>query len=174
MELLFVRHTAVDPALKGRCYGQTDVGLLKPHEPSFESIRAQLPAGLPCMSSPAQRCQELAAALNPDFTTDALLWEMNFGDWEMQTWDEIPQAPLQRWMDDFDTEAVPGGESYPQLVDRIGEFLDAIRRKPQPQFLIVTHAGVIRAAMHLLQGVALKETFSHQVGYGEIVKMQLS
>lgn len=175
MELIFVRHTAVSPALKGFCYGQSEVALQEPYLPSFEELQHQLPKALPTYSSPAQRCQLLAASLSEAYQTDDRLWEMHFGDWELQPWDQIPQAPLNRWMKAFDTEVVPGGESFAQLAARVAGFCDAFRRKPvpEPRALIITHAGVIRAAMHLLRGVPLKETFSHQVDYGEIVTMQL-
>ena len=46
--------------------------------------------------------------------------EMNFGDWEMKNWDDIPLEELNPWMQDFVNVRVSNGESF---TDLYGEWL---------------------------------------------------
>jgi alpha-ribazole phosphatase len=61
--------------------------------PIFENIKEQLPIDATYYSSPLVRCKILASYLqSSDF--DSRLVEMNFGDWELQKWDDIPELDL--------------------------------------------------------------------------------
>ena len=43
--------------------------------------------------------------------TDRLM-EMNFGDWEMKNWNDIPPEQLNPWMEDFVNIRASNGESF--------------------------------------------------------------
>jgi len=157
MKLWLVRHARPQVA-PGVCYGRLDV----PADPAATAacaaaLAAQLPAGIRMACSPLQRCEQLAQALlglRPDLAceTDARLQEMDFGRWEGRAWEAIGQAALQAWTDDFAGYRVGGsGESVAGFMARVGAAFDALAG-PQP-VLWVTHAGVIRAAGLLAQGV---------------------
>lgn len=155
--LWLVRH-AQPRVAPGVCYGQLDLAA----EPDATltcaaALLAELPARLHIVSSPLQRCEQLAQAiigLQPDlaYKTDARLQEMHFGRWEGLRWDSIARAELQRWTDDFaNYPAGQTGESVNAFMQRVGDAVDA--RAPGLDTLWVTHAGVVRAAALIASGM---------------------
>ena len=89
MKVYLVRHTSVDVP-KGISYGQTDVPLKSSFEEEASLTRKNLD-GLTfdqVYCSPLSRCTRLAAFCGyPEAIRDARLKELNFGDWEMKSWD---------------------------------------------------------------------------------------
>lgn len=153
MKLWLVRHA---PVLlpSGICYGASDV--LADDEASQHAARQaaeQLPQGLLVRVSALKRAQQLAdhlAALRADFpaaVVDARLNEMNFGCWEMQPWDAVPQAAFDTWLADFDHHCFGGVESTHMVLHRVGKAL----RGMQGDELWITHAGVIRAVQWIVK-----------------------
>jgi alpha-ribazole phosphatase len=157
MTLWLVRH-ALPVIEKGICYGQLDM----PADPAATETCAKalvnvLPEGFTVITSPLQRCELLMRyliGLQPDLPleTDPRLQEMNFGQWEGRPWADIDQAELAGWTDDFANYRAGGtGESVAQFMTRVGEAFDEL--DPTKDTLWVTHAGVIRAATLLAQGI---------------------
>jgi alpha-ribazole phosphatase len=156
MKLWLVRHATplVEP---GICYGRQDV-------PADDGATAEcaralaeiLPTGIRIISSPLQRCEQLAKALcglQPDFAykTDPRLQEMDFGDWEGRAWQDIGPAELQAWTDGFAHHAVGGsGESTMQVMARVASAFDELQGPGDT--LWITHAGVIRATELIARG----------------------
>ena len=141
----------------GVCYGQLDMAAdAFPTAECAQALAAVLPAGLRVMSSPLQRCEQLAQALRalrPDlaYKTDARLQEMAFGQWEGRAWQAIAQAELAAWTDDFaHYPAGQSGESVTAFMARVGTAFEEARHA---NTLWITHAGVIRAATLLAQGL---------------------
>lgn len=165
MELYFVRHVQPDIAT-GVCYGQLDVPLLPGYEALHAEIAQQLGAADIVYSSPLQRCGKLAAELGAPVVYDARLMELHFGEWEGLTWDEIDRRLLDIWGESYIHEGPPGGESLLELVERLREFLQELQGVEK--VVIVSHAGVIRAAMHLLDGKGLEEVMAEKINYGGI------
>lgn len=122
MEIRLIRHTR--PAIpKGICYGQTDLLPADSFLEEVSTIKAQLvdaPSPMAIFTSPLLRCSRLAEALFPHhaITADPRLMELDFGQWEMKAWEEIPSAEITPWMEDFVRIPCTGGESYQQLYDR--------------------------------------------------------
>lgn len=157
MKLWLVRHARplIEPGL---CYGATDMVADEPDTQACARALAQvLPQGLPVMSSPLQRCAQLALglqSLRPDlvFTHDARLVEMDFGCWEGRRWDEIPQAAFDQWTAEFGTFRFGGNECVHELMHRVASaYADAQRAADEAVW--ITHAGVIRAVMLQAQGI---------------------
>ena len=118
MEVILVRHTAPDvPA--GTCYGQTDVPLkdtfVEEATATWE-VLAALGAPDAVFTSPLSRCVRLAEFCGyPDAIRDNRLLEMNFGEWEMQRYEEIRDPYIEDWYADYINLPVPGGESFTML-----------------------------------------------------------
>jgi alpha-ribazole phosphatase len=157
MKLWLVRHAQplVDT---GVCYGRLDMAAhAEATAECAERLAALLPAGLRVISSPLQRCEQLAKALSaqrPDlaYKTDARLQEMDFGNWEGRAWREIDRGELAAWTSDFADYAVGhDGESVMSFMARVASAFDAL--PGQGDTLWITHAGVIRAACLLAQGL---------------------
>jgi len=168
MEIYLIRHTT--PAVeRGICYGFSDIDVA----PTFESEAARIKALMPTKpmdvyASPLQRCSKLATYLyGSDFTTDRRLMELNFGDWEMQRWDDMGPDALQKWMDDFVYTRVPNGESYEDLYLRALDMLNEVISKGRDAVL-VTHSGIIRALLAHVSGTSLEKSFDRRTEYGRI------
>ena len=157
MKLWLVRH-AQPLIAPGVCYGATNVaadGQLTLE--AAQALAGILPCGISIVSSPLQRCEQLAQCLQglrPDlsFKTDAGLKEMDFGCWEGQRWDSIAQAAIDRWTADFGDHRFGGRESVVEFMQRVAGVWDETRRTGVDGVWI-THAGVIRAAALLAQGL---------------------
>jgi alpha-ribazole phosphatase len=140
-----------------------------------------LPAGLVLTCSPLSRCAELAraiVALRPDLRMfhDPRLAEMDLGEWEEQLWSAIDTAEFETWTRDFaDTRAGGSGESTRQFMQRVGEAFDAWRAGGRDA-VWVTHAGVIRAAWLLSDGMRCVERSdqwpARPIAFGECVSIE--
>lgn len=176
MEIFLIRHT--QPAIKkGICYGQTDLGLANSFEKELGLIKESIPQDInfkSVFSSPLKRCKELAIRLfGNHIKEDQRLMELNFGDWEMKPWNEIPEEELNPWMSDFVHIPCPNGESYNQLSDRAIDFLNELNKLSSGPIAIITHAGPIRAIHAFVNNIALKDSFELRVDYGEVIKLQV-
>jgi alpha-ribazole phosphatase len=178
MEVYLVRHTET-VCEKGICYGQSDVGIREPYDVIFESILNQLPQDAVLYSSPLQRCVVLAKHIQKNskiesIIEDSRLMEMNFGDWELKSWDDIPQEILNPWMTDFVNVRVPNGESFVDLDFRVREFLDNdISKTAAKPIIIVAHAGVIRSILCKINNLPLQEAFKSKLNFGAVVKIEI-
>ncbi|TGG92022.1 alpha-ribazole phosphatase [Natronospirillum operosum] len=169
MRLCLVRHGP--PAHTDCCYGWHDIPLAESPQSTAESVARRLPAwalqpDTPLLTSPSVRCADLARALSKGRSVqpDARLREVHFGAWEGQRWDEIPRAALDSWAKDPFGFSFPGGESVPDFIARCQSMLAEL----PPQALLVTHAGVIRAFMHLHHGVPLAEAYARPIPYAAV------
>lgn len=170
MELYFVRH--VQPAIEaGTCYGQLDVPLPTGYKDVHQKIAMEIGIVDKVYTSPLQRCRLLAQTLSDEFIIDERLKELNFGDWEGLKWDAIDRAAMDHWGTHYIITGPPGGESLQQLTQRLETFLQELPKLNR--IVIVTHAGVIRAARHLLEGRPLNEIMSEKINYGGIYTFNL-
>ena len=150
-----VRHAP--PARVGVCYGQSDVPVtLEPSEAARVIAQRWQDKNPHCVpelwTSPWARTQSVAEELARQFGTgcqvDARLSELAFGEWEGRTYAELEASDadrFQHWLQHYEVEAPPGGETVAALRQRVSEWL-AFRSATDGTVLVVTHAGVIRTA----------------------------
>lgn len=173
MEIYLIRHTTPN-IVKGLCYGQTDLDVTTSFVQEAEQILPHLPENISTIySSPLQRCSKLAQKLFPSqtITYHEHLKEVNCGQWEMQHWDEIPKQDLNPFMADFVNIAMPGGESYIDLYNRVINCYNYISTMPKP-VAIVAHGGVIRSILSHVTNTPLIESFNvFKLYYGCVVKL---
>ena len=194
MILTFMRHPPIDPGSE-RCIGQTNVDLSPEGRTALlplaeEACRLE-PDKILC--SDLQRCQLLAEAIAARlglFAEPDPVWrEVSFGTWENRTWNDIQAREphvFSEWMTNFDTVAPPVGESFEKLQARVltgvkGKIVGPTRdpeASPEPparpntgetpllHYLVITHAGVIRAAVSAFSGLPLRKAFDLPVPYG--------
>ena len=163
--MIFLRHPTPS-APKGLCYGRLEVGLSVVAADEIRATVPRVPEGRPILSSPARRCHALARALGP-VQYDARLLEMHFGAWEGQLWDAIPRRQSDPWAANPWDVAPPGGERFKDLMARVEAALDTA----PPDAIIVTHAGVIRAARMLVAGESFETVFAVAVPYATPVPL---
>lgn len=142
LRIHLVRHPrpAVD---SGVCYGQTDLGLAESPVAAAARLRTVLPVDCRVISSPLQRCLQLAQALSAAAETDVRLLEMNFGDWEGRRWDDIPRQDLDAWAAAPFDHAPPGGESAMAMAARVIAFAADLAPAGQ-ELVLVGHQGPLR------------------------------
>ena len=156
MTLWLVRH-AQPLVAAGICYGATDIAAdACATQKAAQALAQALPIGASVLSSPLQRCKQLAQVLRglrPDlsYKTDARLQEMDFGQWEGRAWESIPRAELDAWTSDFAYWRCGGAECVDDFMARVGAAWDDALLLDQP-VVWITHAGVARAAALLHQG----------------------
>lgn len=161
MRLWLVRH-AQPLVAPGVCYGSTDIPAdALATQAAAEALARVLPHGIHVSTSPLQRCEQLIQCLRglrADLTveSDSRLVEMNFGTWEGQSWDQIPRHEVDAWTGAFETWRCGGGECVQDVMQRVSAAWDEaqahIQVTGQPTVWI-THAGVIRSASLISQGV---------------------
>jgi alpha-ribazole phosphatase len=180
MDVYLVRHTTPDVA-SGVCFGQADVGLAESFDMEWSMLIPKLAhlVNHLVFSSPLQRCAKLAKRSVDHFNfssplTDARLLELNFGDWELKAWGDIPQGVVGDWTDEHVRQAPPNGESYVDLHLRAKSFLyDLAKHQNNKQALVFTHAGVIRALVAEALKVPLREASGVEVNYGSVTHIAL-
>ncbi|MCY1720120.1 alpha-ribazole phosphatase [Prolixibacteraceae bacterium Z1-6] len=178
MKIVAIRHTsvAVDP---GICYGQTDVPVANSFQKEKDTVAAEIDGVLfdKMYSSPLTRCKLLAKSLfeKEKIVFDDRLKELNFGDWELQSWDEIYADPQGKvWMDNYQNLPALNGESYPEMVKRVAAFLDGIKHEKYNCVAIVAHAGVIRILKSLIDKQPIDELFkTFKPEYGSVTEFKI-
>lgn len=151
-ELILIRHA---PALTGgRLCGRTDVAADCTDLARIAALRAAVGVPDRIVTSPALRCRQTSAALWPSEAeppSDPALWEQDFGAWEGQAHDALPDlGPLGPVA--LAQHRPPGGESFADLCARVAPAL--IGATTGGRVVVVAHAGTIRAGLALaLQSV---------------------
>ena len=194
MEVILIRHTSVDVP-PGTCYGQTDVPLKATFCEEAARTKAALEAILAgydsssitkeyqatntktvnhAYTSPLSRCTRLAEFCGyGEAERDNRLMEINFGEWEMQLFEEISDPRIQEWYADYLNVPATGGESFMILHQRVCAFLEELRQKPWRRVVIFAHGGVLLSAQVYAGLIKPEEAFDHQPPHGGIVSIQL-
>ncbi len=94
------------------------------------------------------------------------LREKSWGKHEGMTFDAITQRDALIYQDFSQWINALDGEPYDAYIERIKTFFTTtLPLTPYNNVLVVTHAGVIRVLMHLLQKISLEEAFSINFPY---------
>jgi len=156
--LLLIRHARPqDEAARGRCYGRLDLDLGADGRRAAQELAQSLEQiELAAVhSSPRRRALQtagpLAALHGLEPIPDERLAELDFGDLEGRTYDEIAATQpdlYHAWMETPTEVEFPNGESYATLRRRALEAVASIREAaPAGTAAIVTHGGVVRAIL---------------------------
>ena len=154
--IVFVRHGPTEWNAAGRIQGHTDVPLSAAGRQLVENWRIpEAYAAATWVSSPLLRAVQTANLMGcPAPAVEPLLIEMNWGDWEGRTLDQLRADHGTEMMRneerglDFRPQ---GGESPLQVRDRLRTWIADAAAIPRP-YVAVTHKGVIRAALSLATG----------------------
>lgn len=173
MKIILIRHTTPKIA-KGICYGQSDLDITDTFFEEIKPILKKVSVNNPEIvyySSPLKRCKKLAEKLSNTIIFDNRLKELNFGDWELQNWNDINKKELDYWMSDFLKVAPTNGESYLDLHTRTTNFLLEIAKQKHKKIAIITHAGVIRSLYSFINKTSLETSFDLKLKYGQVVEI---
>ncbi|MCM3172828.1 histidine phosphatase family protein [Paenibacillus sp. MER 99-2] len=187
LDLIFIRHGSTLWNQEKRYLGHTDIGLLPEANQELAPLREQLRnfCWSKLYSSDLLRCRQTLTNVAPmqqeQAQLDARLREIDFGEWEGKTYDQLQHIQQYRdWIDDPQSVTPPKGESWQAFTARIDSFLDTCllhdaMSKPVkvdlPQIGIVTHGGVIRYAISRL--IPDLNFWGTQVIPGQAIKVRL-
>lgn len=187
--VLLVRHA--QSTMAGRFCGHSDA-------PLSEAGRAQLPQIVRCLerwpvarvyTSDLKRAYETAVAITDGkslpLVVRAGLREINFGEWEGLSWEEIEArdpATASAWFANYPLQSAPGGESFEDYRSKVEDELTALLKEADRECMaVVTHAGFIRTAlvnildipeksMHKIELDCGGVTALHHTGRGWVVR----
>ncbi len=173
MIIYLIRHTKVNVD-KSICYGQTDVGLASTFENEVETIFLKLPKNLDefkLFSSPLKRCKKLAERFGQPVLLDRLK-EINFGNWEMQSWNNIPKEEIDQWNNNILFFEPPDGENFRSLIDRVLSIFAELKNQHENK-IIVSHSMPIRIIISNMLGIPYENIFRLKLSYGSVIKLNI-
>lgn len=187
MRVLFVRHGETDWNLDGRYQGRADTALCAAGRERARLIGERMRGTNVSwvLSSPLLRAERTAALIKANLgrvraSVDSRLTEIDFGDWQGLTQQEIKRRwpeVLRSWKNNPDTFRFPAGESLLEAYQRI---LDFVRNPPwithafEGDALVVSHAGPIRLASLIADQRSLESFRNLIVRCGEIYEFEWS
>ena len=146
MSICLIRHGKTEANERRLYCGSTDLPLSDGGREELLSLRYEI-APERFVTSGMKRANETLEVLfgNVPFSVDPRFREVDFGDFEMKSYEMLKDDPAyQAWLTgDNEVNVPPGGESGAQMTRRV---LEAFREIPDGTAL-VTHGGVIAAIM---------------------------
>lgn len=174
MAFHLIRHLEPTGA-RGVCYGRRDLPCDTTSLASeAAAIRAQLPERAlrdsRVFTSPLTRCRALAQALAAPHVPRIAeeLIELDFGAWEGARWDTLPRAELDAWAGDVWHYRPGGGESAAMVEERWRRWCGRAAPLGVESVIVVTHAGLIRAALAAGGTLRREEAASAHIPFGSV------
>lgn len=165
MTVYLIRHGKTEANERRLYCGSTDLSLSEGGRAELEKLRYAEPARCRRISSGMRRCNEtLQILFGPgEFEIVPALREMNFGAFEMQSYEQLKEKPAYgAWITgDNCANCPPGGESGNAMTARALAAFDEIWQAGQ-NAVIVTHGGVIAAIMARLFPAENKNRYQWQ------------
>lgn len=156
VDLFLIRHGITDWNIEKKYLGHTDRGVIKHELTRSTALKEELQkmSFEAVFTSDLRRCQEtlMFLSISGSPMIDARLREMDFGDWEGKTYDQLKDNEAYRsWLTNWELYSVPNGESGEDFKTRIDSFLNDLfqqieksSNKQSRRVLVMTHGGVIR------------------------------
>ena len=177
MEILLIRHGKTFGNYQKRYIGVTDESLTEAavDELRRTNYRAFKPDVV--YTSKMLRCRQTAEVL---FSGDYMVWpglgEMDFGDFEYKTYEQLSWNPQYRaWIDSEGLGPIPNGESGEHFRDRCATafyncLMDAVERDAK-KIVVVAHGGTIMAIMERY-GIPQKKFYEWQLQNGDCMHVR--
>jgi broad specificity phosphatase PhoE len=160
-----IRHALVHPDALNFLYGTNDVAVcdvtMAAEAHRYAALAARLPRPAKFVATPLSRTQLTARAIfaagypAQELQIEPDLVEQNFGHWQgtpigvfadRAADERHPFWPIAA------AEIPPGGESFSDMIDRVGAVMDRLCDGDDVDTIIISHGGAIRAAIaHALE-----------------------
>jgi broad specificity phosphatase PhoE len=140
--------------------------------------------------SPLQRTRQTSSILRtglsevthqplPEVCIDSRLVELNFGDWEGMTWDDVHrdyEQSMRLWGEDWVNRSPPNGESFDEQVQRCKQWFSdweqGLDSHTESSTIVVAHGGTIRAILCLCLNWSLHNAMSFNIDPASICWLQ--
>jgi alpha-ribazole phosphatase/probable phosphoglycerate mutase len=179
-ELLFIRHAATDMA--GTFCGHSDPELNARGRVQLAELidRLRVEEISAVYTSDLRRARTTGTAIAKAFGVGchvrSALREVDFGQWEGITWEEIErrdEAYARRWIAEYPRLSAPEGESFSNFERRVLDEVAFLSRKTEATsrtIAVVTHAGVLRIVLCALYGCSEEAAWEQTKAYCSIVR----
>ena len=178
MQIVLLRHSQVIEKYQGKYNGHIDISLSDYGKNQAKEIAFQLKDikfdTIYC--SDLKRTKETLDAftfdIKPIFTEK--LREKSWGIDEGKSFQEIEQRGIsyinfEQWISALD------GEDITLYQKRIKDyFYKVIFKQKSKNILVVTHSGVIKTLLGIINNLSLEEAFSQKLSYGEYVVIEVA
>ncbi|MCK5478181.1 MAG: histidine phosphatase family protein [Methylococcales bacterium] len=129
------------------------------------------------ISSPLHRCldftQDINSKTNIPFNIEPNWQEINFGDWEGKTANQINPDELTLFYRDPVNNPPLNAENFSVFLSRVEQAWESLIKNHRDQhILVITHAGVIRSLFTLLLNLPIANIFNLQVDHASITRFQ--
>ncbi|MEE9339651.1 MAG: histidine phosphatase family protein [Methylococcaceae bacterium] len=129
------------------------------------------------VSSPLLRCLDFAQYFSKQtsipLSTDSNWQEINFGDWEGKTAEQINSTSLMRFYQDPANNTPKNGENIELFLDRINlAWKSTTQSHKGKHILVITHAGVIRCLFNVFLCLPITKIFNIQVNHASLTSFQ--
>jgi len=133
--------------------------------------------------SRARETAEIIASMHDgvEICQSPLLREMNFGQAEGMTFDEIKErypgiaGDLQAWRTRSPEVHLPDGESIAQVAARVARFAGKLKEhEPEETVLVVAHGGSLQVLICMLLGIGLEHWFQVRLSSASVTIMDIS
>jgi glucosyl-3-phosphoglycerate phosphatase len=150
--IVLVRHGQSTWNAEGRLQGQADPPLSELGRREAAALAPVLRgfAAERVLTSDLRRARETAAELgHPEAAPDPVWREIDVGEWAGRMLADLPAGPDPSWRGG--DLLPPGGERWEELEARVADAVDGLVARGG-EWLVVTHGGVIRAAVAYVTG----------------------
>lgn len=174
MRVTLVRHAEVEEKYIGCYNGHIDIGLSDKGYADAKALSEHFNAS----EFDAIFCSDLKRTretLKQFIDSDSVIYskelrEKFWGDYEGMRFEEIISQTKLNYINFEQWIEALGGESIEKFHFRLKRFFfDFLLQIDKEDILVVTHSGVIKTFIHLLQGISLEEAFGISVPYASYV-----
>lgn len=177
-KIILIRHGSIDDQYRARYIGTTDVPLSATGFKESKAIGEYI-AGIDCehiFASPMLRVRqtlETALTVEKIKTVKYLdnLREINFGDWEGKTIEEINELYPQQvnnWIKTLTDFGFPNGSSYQAFHQGIEQFKATLVNLTGSTIMVFTHGGVILSLICAILGLEKEKMLAFKTNRGAI------
>jgi broad specificity phosphatase PhoE len=161
-KVYLIRHALPDfPEGKRMCIGVTDISIGKVGLAQAAEMAQKLPPVTAVFSSPLRRAVQTAAAIGMQITILDDLRELNAGEWDGLTFDQIqalyPELYAARGQDP--TLPLPGAEDHRDGLIRFEKAMVCAAGIAPGDFAVVAHGGIIGQFLQKISGTFLKPDY---------------
>lgn len=166
--ILLVRHPETEANVSGRFVGRGSTPFTAVGRKQLRRVPGKIASFRPdaIWTSPLERALRLAVAgatkAGCPLTVDERLVELDFGQAEGLTYDEVLAAGIPFDYQNAEAPVAPGGESRSHIQRRSAEFLGQLL-EGGGRHVIVTHGGVFRASLVHLLGLASSDIWAFHI-----------
>ncbi|WP_461206793.1 histidine phosphatase family protein [Clostridium sp. DL1XJH146] len=182
MKLFLIRHGQTDWNVKGRIQGSYDselnaTGILQAKDLGEKILELDYKFAK-IYSSPGRRAAKTAEILSGITKVEYLsidgLREVNFGDWEGLTWNEVKEKHPEEfgvWYNNRRYTKIPNGETYQEMLERVLIEINKIIGENSEDVAIVTHSAVIMGLQCYITNTPFEKMMTFRIENSSIMEI---